>query len=62
MISTLEYTTELPNANADLSPDPPAAPDLFAALEKQLGRQLLRKKLAFDVLLIDAFDRLPTEN
>ena len=59
---TLEYTTQLPNTTADLSAEPPVAPDLFAAIEKQLGLQLIRKKVPFDVLIIDAVDPLPTEN
>jgi len=58
---TLEYARELPNATADPSPDC-TAPDLFTALQRQLGLQLVRRKLQFDVVVIDSVDRVPTEN
>ena len=59
---TLEYTTDLPRASPDGQPDPPLAPSLFTALQQQLGLQLVRKKLPFDVLILDAVNKLPTEN
>ncbi len=59
---TLEYVTGLPDATLEGAAEPPPAPFLFEALEKQLGLQLVRKKVPFDVLIIDAFDQLPTEN
>ena len=59
---TLEYVTGLPDATREGAAEPPPAGILFEALEKQLGLQLVRKKVAFDVLIIDSVDRLPTEN
>jgi uncharacterized protein (TIGR03435 family) len=59
---TLEYATDLPRASPDGSSDPPLAPSLFTALQQQLGLQLVRKKLPFHVLIIDAVNKLPTEN
>lgn len=56
---TLEYTTELPNATPG---DPPVVPDLFIAVQQQLGLQLVRKKVPFDVLIIDSVSKLPGEN
>jgi uncharacterized protein (TIGR03435 family) len=63
---TLEYDPEsfialLPSAPA-LRGEPPAgsnAPDIFVALEKQLGLKLQKEKLQIDVLRIDHLDRVP---
>jgi uncharacterized protein (TIGR03435 family) len=44
------------------APDVAAGPDLFAALEAQLGLKLVSKKLMLDVLVIDSVDKVPTEN
>jgi uncharacterized protein (TIGR03435 family) len=49
-----------PGAAADVASD--AAPDLFSALEKQLGLKLEKSKIQLDVVVIDHFDRKPTEN
>ncbi|HWD00292.1 MAG TPA: TIGR03435 family protein [Candidatus Sulfopaludibacter sp.] len=59
---SLEYATERPNASADTASPPSVIPDLFAAIQQQLGLQLIRKKLAFDVVVVDSVDKLPTEN
>ena len=42
--------------------DPPGGPTLFAALEKQLGLRLVKRKVGLDVLVIDHVDRVPAEN
>jgi uncharacterized protein (TIGR03435 family) len=56
----LEYAKELPGG---APPDaPPTAPALSTALQQQLGLQLVSKKLPFDVVVVDAFNKLPTEN
>jgi len=39
-----------------------AAPDLFAALEKQLGLRLEKSKTQLDVIVIDHMDKTPAEN
>ncbi|HEY4360595.1 MAG TPA: TIGR03435 family protein [Bryobacteraceae bacterium] len=39
-----------------------AAPDLFSALEKQLGLKLEKSKVPLDVIVIDHMDKEPTEN
>jgi uncharacterized protein (TIGR03435 family) len=41
---------------------PDAAPDLFTALEKQLGLKLEKSKTQLDVIVIDHMDKVPTEN
>jgi uncharacterized protein (TIGR03435 family) len=43
--------------------DPGEGPDLFTALEKQLGLRLLkRRNVASSVFVIDQVDKVPTEN
>ncbi len=37
-------------------------PDIFTALEKQLGLKLTKGKAMFDVLVIDRVERIPTGN
>jgi uncharacterized protein (TIGR03435 family) len=56
---SLEYTMDLPGAVPDA---PPIAPGLSSALQEQLGLQLVSKKLPFDVVVVEAFNKLPTEN
>jgi len=57
---TLEFSEEIPNA--DSPPGAPVAPDLFKALQQQLGLQLVAKRIPFDVVVIDSVDKMPTEN
>ena len=59
---TLQYSRELPSAAHTGAAQPPAIPDLLIALQQQLGLQLVRQKLPFDVLVIDAVDQKPTDN
>lgn len=47
-------------APIDLIGEP--APDVFEALEKQLGLKLERIKVLADVIVIDHLDKFPTEN
>jgi uncharacterized protein (TIGR03435 family) len=39
-----------------------SGPDLFAALEKQLGLKLQKSKALVDVVVIDHLDKTPSEN
>jgi uncharacterized protein (TIGR03435 family) len=55
----LEYTKDLPGTTPD---GPSPAPDLTTALQQQLGLQLISKKLPFDVVVVESFARLPSEN
>jgi uncharacterized protein (TIGR03435 family) len=54
---TLEYAIPQPGAAEDSD-----LPPLGIALQRQLGIQLSESKVSFDVLIIDSFDRFPTEN
>jgi uncharacterized protein (TIGR03435 family) len=56
---TLEYTRD---AGGTAPTDPPPAPDLSTALQHQLGLQLVSKKLPFDVVVVESFNKLPTDN
>jgi uncharacterized protein (TIGR03435 family) len=54
-----EYTKDLPGPAPDA---PPIVPDLNTVLQQQLGLQIVAKKLPFDVVVVDSFNKLPTEN
>jgi uncharacterized protein (TIGR03435 family) len=57
---TLEYTFQLPGSTAAIQPS--ATPDVFHAFEQQLGLRIVPRKLPFDVVVVDAIDKMPTEN
>jgi len=42
--------------------DADSAPDLFVALQEQLGLRLVRKKLSVEVLVVDRIEKNPTDN
>ncbi|HWB32354.1 MAG TPA: TIGR03435 family protein [Acidobacteriaceae bacterium] len=48
-------------AQPPVKDDPPVAPDLFAAMDEQLGLELIARKEPTDVLVIDGVRR-PSEN
>lgn len=55
-----DLTFSLPSRpNAD--PDVPL-PDLYTALEQQLGLKLVAKKLPFDIVVVDSSEKMPTPN
>ncbi len=56
---TLEYTLDAAGAAPDA---PPAVPNLFTALQRELGLQLVPKKIPYDVLMIDHVERTPSDN
>jgi uncharacterized protein (TIGR03435 family) len=52
-----------PPSSSDAARGPANGPDLFAALEKQLGLRLVKgKKISLDLLVIDSIDKIPTDN
>jgi uncharacterized protein (TIGR03435 family) len=56
-----EYTY-LPLGSSPANAQPTGVPDVFDALQQQLGLQLLSKKLPFDVVVVESIDKLPTVN
>jgi uncharacterized protein (TIGR03435 family) len=60
LTGTYDFWLEF-NPRATLS-DNSAAPDLFTALERQLGLQLVDAKAPFDVVVVDSGDKVPVEN
>ena len=54
----VSYTPFSASGNSADSP----APDIFAAIEQQLGLKLEPKKEALQILVIDHLERIPTEN
>jgi uncharacterized protein (TIGR03435 family) len=59
----LEYKPSLAAANAGGLPEISApAPDLFEAVQKQLGLKLTRRKVAQETLVVDHAEKVPTEN
>ena len=52
--------TQRKAASAGIAADP--VPDLFTALEKQLGLKLEKSKVSLDVIVIDHIDKVPTDN
>jgi uncharacterized protein (TIGR03435 family) len=67
LTGTYDFTLECSTAGllgrgaaADIASDP--APDLFSALESQLGLKLEKSKTQLDAIVIDHMDKTPTEN
>lgn len=58
---TFEYTLDPPGA-PPAGAEPPLVENLLVAVQRQLGLQLIPKKLPFDVVVVDSIDRLPTGN
>jgi uncharacterized protein (TIGR03435 family) len=54
-----EYTIEHPGSTSVALPP---APSLFTALQQEFGLQLVAKKLPFSVLVVESFNRVPSEN
>jgi uncharacterized protein (TIGR03435 family) len=56
---TMNWT---PDAGPGPGADVAGPPDLFAAIEQQLGLKLLAKKVDRDTIVIDRAEKVPTEN
>ena len=59
---TLEYTDNIPGGTTGGPAQPAAIPDIFTALQQQLGLQLIAKKLPFDVVAVESANEVPAEN
>ncbi len=51
-----------PNNAADADAEPSPGPDIFEAVEAQLGLKLENKKLPLPVIVVDRVERVPAEN
>ncbi len=49
-------------AGPPLLPDEPVGPDIFPALDKQLGLKLEKKQVSIETLVIDHIERVPADN
>jgi uncharacterized protein (TIGR03435 family) len=58
---TLEYARQM-GGSSDTIPEVAIAPSIFTAVQQQLGLQLVSKRLPFDVIAVDSFNRVPAEN
>jgi uncharacterized protein (TIGR03435 family) len=59
---TLSWMAAVPASPSPSAPVGDAGPDLFAAVQQQLGLKLEASKAPVNVLVIDHFDRDPVEN
>jgi uncharacterized protein (TIGR03435 family) len=59
---TFTYTREWKSAAPGTASDPPVAPDVFTALQQQLGLQMVRQKVPLDLVVVESVDKLPVEN
>ena len=57
----LEFSSSISISAGNIA-EPSGAPDLNTALREQLGLELLKQHISFPVVIVDALDRLPTEN
>ena len=56
---TLDFTRDIPGQTPDALPP---APVVFTAIQKELGLQLVAKKLPIDVVVVESFHKTPSEN
>jgi uncharacterized protein (TIGR03435 family) len=68
LTATYDFTLEFagsftPMESAPAATDPAGAPDIFTAIEKQLGLKLVKvPDLSVETLIVDSADKVPTEN
>jgi uncharacterized protein (TIGR03435 family) len=58
---TLAFSRQMGSATEGV-PEVAIAPSVFTAVQQQLGLQLVSKRLPFEVIVVDFFDRVPAEN
>ena len=59
---TLSWMSAVPASTSPSAPAADSGPDIFAAVQQQLGLKLEASKAPVDVLVIERFDRDPVEN
>jgi uncharacterized protein (TIGR03435 family) len=57
---TLEYAAPARDSQAVF--EMPTAASVFTAVQQQLGLQLISKRVPFNVVVVDSFSRVPSEN
>jgi uncharacterized protein (TIGR03435 family) len=58
---TIDYTYEIPGRPAD-GASPSGVPSVYHAFEQELGLRLVPKKMPFQVVVVDAIDKMPVDN
>lgn len=56
------YDIDLNYATDVQTEEPATYPDITAALEEQLGLRLQSEKAMFDIIVVDAANKVPVEN
>ena len=59
---SLEYSMERSGGPPDVGADLPVAPSIFLAVQRQLGLKLTAAKVPFPVIVVESFDKMPSEN
>jgi uncharacterized protein (TIGR03435 family) len=59
---TLEFDPRAATGGTPVDGQDPPAPDIFIAIQQQLGLRLLDAKVPFDVVVVDSAERVPSEN
>ncbi len=59
---SLEYSMERSGGPPDVGADLPVAPSIFVAVQRQLGLKLTAAKVPFPVIVVESFDKMPSEN
>jgi uncharacterized protein (TIGR03435 family) len=59
---TLEFDPRAATGGTSVDGQEPGAPDIFIAIQQQLGLKLVEAKAPFDVVVIDQAEKVPTDN
>lgn len=58
----LEFNPQAAIGGAPVNGQDAPAPDIFIAIQEQLGLKLVEGKSSFDVVVVDKAERIPSEN
>ena len=59
---TLEFDPRAATGGTSVDGQEPSAPDIFIAIQQQLGLKLIDAKAPFDVVVVDQVEKTPSEN